>query len=287
MSAALPLALAFLMWVVGLQLKANHLWQVFRHPRALLIGLAIQVGLLPLMAFGIGNLLALPPVMFLGLLIIAISPGGITSNYVALLAEADVALSTAMTLITSLIAGFTIPLLLASGLSPIAVPEIAGIASLGRMALAMTAVTAVPLLLGMALRRYAAATTSRFERSIGIASKLVFAAVVLATFWQNRDALLADFTGIGPACILLNFGAIAAGLATRWIAGLTAPQSLAIAIEAGLQNAAVAILVATVMLQRPELAIPALVYAVVMNISSVAILSFRAAGRRRSLRTQP
>jgi BASS family bile acid:Na+ symporter len=274
MTVALPLALAFLMWVVGLQLRASHLWQVFRQPKALIVGLVVQVGLLPMMAFGIGHLLALPPVLFLGLLIIAISPGGITSNYVTLLAGADVALSTAMTLVTSLVAGFTIPLLLTSGLSLVEVSEISGIASLVRMVLAMTAVTAVPLLFGMAVRRFAPTAAGRLEGSVGFISKLVFAAVVLTTFWQNRAVLVAHFASIGPACVLLNVGAIAAGLATRWAARLSDHQSLAISIEAGLQNAAVAIFVATVMLLQTELAAPALVYAVVMNVSSIGIIFF-------------
>jgi BASS family bile acid:Na+ symporter len=271
---ALPLGLAFLMVVVGLRLDAGQLWWTLRQPTALLAGLTAQMLVLPLLALTIARGLALPPDLALGLLIIAISPGGITSNYVALLTGADVALSTAMTLITTLAASFTIPLVL--GLQGVS----SGPTGLLHIALAMTAASAGPLLIGMGFKRLLPVLAQRLESSLGKAAKLVFAGVVLATFWQNRETLLAHLPAIGLACILLNLGAMAAGFAGRLLPGVTAQQSLAMAIECGLQNAAVAMFLCGSVLHRAELQAPALVYAVVMNVSVLGLVFYGQGGAR-------
>ena len=263
----LPISLAFLMFTVGLRLSFGHLAGTAAKPGPLLAGLAVQMVVLPALAWGIIHLFRLPPEAALGLMIIAVCPGGITSNYVSLLAGADVALSTAMTLVTSLAASLSIPLLL--GLSGIEV----GATSLVRMAVVMTAVTAVPLFLGMAPRAFAPATAERISRATDKLAKAVFAGIVLATFWQNREALITSAADTGPAVVLLNVTAVLIALATRFLPGVSRPQSLAIAVETGLQNAAIAIFICSSLLGRPELAVPALIYAVVMNVTALVLVA--------------
>lgn len=278
-AALLPIGLAVLMLVVGLRLAPAGLAGVIRRPKALIVGLAVQMGALPLLALAIAWLLALPPAAAAGLLVVAVAPGGITSNYVALAAGADLALSTAMTLITSLAAAVTIPLVLALGgpLVGLGAADDGGLALL-RSAAAMVLVTALPLALGMAIARLAPAAVSRADRALRLMSGLVFAAIVLATFWDNRAAMAAHAATVGPAAALLNLGAIATAFAAAALARLGRRQGLAIAIETGLQNVALAIVVATSLLGRAELTTPVLVYAVVMNLSAPALL---AVGRRQ------
>lgn len=262
----LPIALAFLMFTVGLRLSLANLAATATRPFPLLAGLFVQVLLLPAMAWVIIRIMDLPPEAALGLMIIAVCPGGITSNYVSLLAGADVALSTAMTLVTSIAASLSIPMLL--GLSGIEV----GATSLVRMALVMTAVTAVPLLLGMVPRALAPALAQRLSRATDAPAKVVFAGIVLATFWQNRDALVASAGDTGPAVLVLNVCAVAVALCTRFLPGISRAQSLAIAVETGLQNAAIAIFICSSLLGRPELAVPALIYAVAMNVTALVLV---------------
>ena len=263
----LPSALAFLMFTVGLRLAVADLSATARAPRALLAGLVVQMLVLPALAWILIRLLHLPPDIALGLMIIAICPGGITSNYVSLLAGADVALSTAMTLVTSLAASLTIPALL--GLSGIEI----GTTSLLRMALVMTAVTAVPLAAGMLVRRSKEARASTIAAALDRPAKLVFAGIVLATFWQNREVLLVHAGETGPAVVMLNVGAVLLALSTRLVRGISRTQALAIAVETGLQNAAIAIFICTSLLGRAELAVPALIYAVVMNLTALALVA--------------
>jgi BASS family bile acid:Na+ symporter len=272
----LPLALAFLMFAVGLRLTPGHLLATATHPRALVSGLAIQILALPALAWLIIRLFGPPPEVALGLMIISVCPGGITSNYVSLLARADVALSTAMTLVTSLAACLTIPLLLrlsGIGISP---------ASLIRMAIAMTAVAALPLLLGMGFNVFRNEAARRLQSRLDLPSRLVFAGIVLATFWQNREALIGSATIAGPPVVVLNLAAILLALSTRFLPGITRSQASAIAVETGLQNAAIAIFICTGILGRPELAVAALIYAVVMNITALGLIAL---GRRQQ--TEP
>jgi BASS family bile acid:Na+ symporter len=104
-------------------------------------------------------------------------------------------------------------------------------------------------------------------------AKLVFAGLVLATFWQNREALLASALVTGLAIVLLNFGGIVMALSTRLLPGISGAQATAIAIETGLQNAAIAIFVCSALLGKPGLAVPALVYAVVMNVTALVLVA--------------
>src|SRR5690606_3807171 len=108
----LPIALAFLMFIVGLRLGFGDFRAIARSPAALAAGLAAQVLLLPAIALGLAYVFGLTPAMRLGLIVVAAAPGGITSNFIAVLSRADVALSTAMTLVTSLLAVVSIPLIL-------------------------------------------------------------------------------------------------------------------------------------------------------------------------------
>lgn len=270
-SALLPLGLAFLMFVVGMRLTLAGLADIFRHPVALFAGLSVQMVLLPVVAAVLAALFAMPAEMAAGLLVIAAAPGGITSNYVALVSRADVALSTAMTLVTSLLACLTIPLvLMAAGLS---LGEGSPVAAMLRMSVAMFSVTGAPLAIGMALRRFLPAVAVRLDRPLDLASRLVFAAIVLSTFWQNREAMIAYALDVGPPAALLNVTAIAAGLGVARLLGLPRRQGYAIAIEAGLQNAAMAMFVAATIFGQPALAVPALVYAVIMNVSALGLIA--------------
>lgn len=270
----LPLALAVLMFVVGLRLTMAGLASQFRHPRALLTGLAVQVVGLPVLALVLSGVLGLAPDVAIGLLVIAVAPGGITSNYVAMAARADLALSTAMTLVTSLAAAVTIPAVLWMSGAAFAGTNLSGLL---RTSLLMFAVSAVPMLLGMGLRRLRPDFAARFGRPLDRLSAAVFALIVLATFWENREAMLMHAASIGPAAVLLNGLAIATGFVVGHLARLEPSQRLAIAIEVGLQNVALAMVVATTLLGRSELTAPALVYAVVMNVAALGLIAL---GRR-------
>lgn len=274
MSLLLPLGLVFLMFVVGLRLEPGALTACFARPRALAAGLAAQIVALPALAAALAHLFALDAPLAAGLVVVAAAPGGITSNYAAALARADVALSTAMTLTTSLLAFATLPLALR--LTGIGAAASAG-DGLAAMSAATAAACALPLAAGLATRRRAPAFAARVGAPLDRAARLVFAAIVLATFWLNRVALSDHAATLGPAVVALNLGGIAAAALIAALARLSSAQRRAAMMETGLQNVAMALFVADKAFGGGAVAIPALLYAVAMNAAALALI---AAGRR-------
>ena len=107
----LPIALAIIMFGLGLDLTLNDFRRVGRHPRAVAVALACQLILLPAICFGLVVLLDLPPLLGIGMLLLAASPGGTSANLFSHLFHGDVALNITLTAINSVIALFTLPLI--------------------------------------------------------------------------------------------------------------------------------------------------------------------------------
>lgn len=265
MNALLPLGLAVIMLAVGLKLAPDDFRRLAARPKAAAAGVTAQVLLLPLLALGIGAVYPLSPAMAAGFLIIAACPGGITSNLLTLLARGDVALALTVTAISTLLSTVTLPAIagLAAGADGLSLP-------FGPTFGGVFVMTAVPTAVGMAWRWRFPAAAATAERTIRPAAVAAFAAIVVFTFVKERAAIIDYGATVGPAVALLNLVAMAcaAGLATAL--RLDPPQRTAITLECGLQNAAVAIVIGNVALGDPLLTVPAVLYAVMMNLSAVA-----------------
>ncbi len=108
----LPLALAIIMFGLGLSLSLEDFKRIFKHPKAMLIGSMTQLILLPALGFGIAALLLSGnPELAIGLIILAMCPGGPTSNLLTHLASGDTALCISLTAISSIVKIFTIPIM--------------------------------------------------------------------------------------------------------------------------------------------------------------------------------
>ncbi len=266
-SAFLPVAMMVLMLSLGLRLRGADLAATLRQPRALAAGLAVQMLALPVLAWLIGTALRLEPAVFAGLMLVAASPGGVSSNYITHLARGAVALSVAMTLVTSLAAPLSLPVVLAaSGIAPPAP------ALLARISLAMTAVGIAPLLAGMALTRFAPGVSGWLAPRLAPLAKGLFALMVLATFVQNWGAMRAAAGAAGLAVLVLATAAPLLGLGVARLLALGPVAGRTIAIEASLQNVALTIFVAGPVMGRPELALPGLIYALAMNLCALILV---------------
>ena len=269
----LPLGLILLMFVVGLRLRPAALRGVLGRPKALATGLVVQLLALPVVALLLGTLFGLTGPMLLGLVLVAAAPGGVTSNYIAHLAKAELALSAAMTLVTTALASITIPLVL--GLSGLG--EISGASGLTKLSMIMLVVAVAPMALGMGLATWKPRWAEVILTGLEPVAKLVFAAMVLATFIQNWGPMQANMGTVGPAVVLLNLAALGLAFAAGQGMRLTTPDRRAIMVEASLQNVAVALFVAGAVLGQPAASVPALIYAMMMNLSALVQIM---AGRR-------
>jgi BASS family bile acid:Na+ symporter len=283
----LPLALAFIMFSLGLALRGDDFRGVFVHWRALLIGLAGQILMLPLLAAALGVGLGLSPTMLLGLMLIAASPGGVSSAFLTHLARGNTALSLVVSACSSLLAVFSLPLVikLLLGWQAAAVdaaPFTPGDMPLGKLFGGVLVVTTLPIVVGMLLRLRFKLIGERGERIVGRLATGFFVAIVVVTFVSHRSTIIDGFPEVGSATVLLNLLTMLGGALLAWAGGLQRRETIAISLECGLQNAGLGIFVALAVFQRPELAVPSVVYALTMNLGAVIFLGIVRAQQRRA-----
>lgn len=273
----LPLALAFIMFSLGLALRADDFRSVVIHWRALLIGLAGQILMLPLLAATLGVGLGLSPTMLLGLMLIAASPGGVSSAFLTHLARGNTALSLVVSALSSLLAVFSLPLviklLLGWQAAGVAAPSFSpGDMPLGKLFGGVLVVTTLPIVVGMLLRLRFKLIGERGERIVGRLATGFFVAIVVVTFVAHRSTIIDGFPEVGSATVLLNLLTMLGGVLLAWAGGLQRREAIAISLECGLQNAGLGIFVALAVFQRPELAVPSVVYALTMNLGAIIFL---------------
>ncbi len=271
-SILLPIGLAFIMLAVGLGLTPVAFGRIKERPAALGWGLAAQVFALPAIAFAIASLIGLSPTMSVGLMILAAAPGGITSNFLTMLARGDTALSITLTVITSLLAIATVPVVVAIALGFFAGEAATIRLPVGHTVLAILLITALPLIAGMALRVRFPSLTHRAVPTARRLATAIFAAIVVGAFWGQWNDIERHWQDVGPAVVLLNLVTMALGFGIAAMLRLDIRQSIAIAVECGLQNVALAIFVAVTLIGVQSLMIPAVIYALVMNVSVFAVI---------------
>ena len=271
--------LTVLMFDLGLTLRLKDFYQVITKPKAFIVALTGQIILLPLIAFGLGHLFRLPPVFFIGLMLIACSPGGSSSNIFSKLAGGDVALSVTLTAMSSLITLLTIPILM--GWVTASTGAEAGITlPVGNMLKQNLLLMLLPVLLGIALNRWWGKAAAKIDK---VLSKAAFPALMLlvAVFFAQHYRTIFDNIGKVGSCVtalILLAAGIAAALSRLF--RISGSQRRTVVIEVGMQNAAQAIALATspFVFDNQEMAIPAILYSLMMNVvllSYVAIIKKR------------
>jgi BASS family bile acid:Na+ symporter len=259
----LPLALAFNMLALGVGLTPADFRRIFAAPKAFMAGAALQFISLPLLAILIVALIPAPPVLKVGIVLLAACPGGTTSNLLTHMARGDVALSISLTALTSLLSMVTVPVVLMIALALFMGPEApqVGLVTTG---LLIFLLTVVPVGIGMGLRRIAPGFALALERRSRFLSGLVFVAVVLATVISEGASIITSFIEAGIVSLILNVAAMSVAFAAASLLALRMRQRIALTLECGLQNATLAIVVASTMLGDIAYAVPAAVYGLLM-----------------------
>ena len=268
----LPLALAFIMFSLGLTLVVDDFRRVFTRPKAMLVGLVGQMLLVPLFAFVVARAWGLAPEMAVGLMILAACPGGVSSGLLTHLARGDTALSISLTAVTSVAAVLTVPFVVDLSMREFMQTGVSVDFPLLKMVRGVFLLTTVPVLLGMGLKAWRPALALRLEHPTGRLATLLFVLIVLATFVSQRRVLLDNLGSIGPAAMLLNLVIIAAGFAMAAAAGLLRRDRIAVATECGLQNAGLGIFIAASVMQSPAMTVPSVVYALLMNFGAIGFV---------------
>ena len=261
--------LIVLMFLLGTDLNKDSFTNVARNPRAVIIGMTGQLLILPVIAFVLACLLKLPPVYFMGIMLIACCPGGSSSNVFSMLAKGDVALSVTLTAISSILTMFTIPAIMEFVSN--FVSEQSGIdinLPFGKLIVQNIVLLFVPLILGILFRKFYPATAAKVNKILG---KLAFPALMtlaLIFFLQYTEEIKANFAVLGITITVLILAAmLCSSLLSRLTKSNTAVRRT-IVIEVGMQNAAQAISIASspFIFNNGEMALPAIIYALLMNV---------------------
>ena len=265
----LPLALGVIMFGLGLGLTVDDFRRVARYPRAVLLGLFLQTGVLPWVAFALALLFRLSPELAVGLMLLAASPGGATANIYSHLAHGDVALNITLTAINSLLCLATLPVILNLslgyflGAGQYVAPPVQKIVE-------VAVIIVMPVAIGMAVRRFAPGFAARMEKPVRLLSVLVLALLIVAAVVQAWSTLLAWFAVVGLACLLFNLASMGAGYAAPLALRLPRRQAVAIAMEIGIHNGTLAIFIALSVLGNAAMSVPAAVYSLLMFFTAAA-----------------
>lgn len=277
----LPVALAFIMFSLGLGLTFGDFARVARQPRDFLIGAASQLVLLPLVAWLLVSVWALPPELALGVMIIAAAPGGVTSNILTALARGDVALSISLTAVISLVCVITIPLIVVFAHDRLMGSAATGDISVAKTAISVFVIVTVPVTIGLLVRHFADTFAHRVEPATRHISTVLFVIVLAGAIYQERDNIVTYFAQAGLVTLALNVAmmVLAWGMARLFASG--ARQQIAISMECGLQNGTLAIAVAAVLFGGGLVAVPAATYSLIMFATALIYVAIarRSAGQ--------
>lgn len=265
-SVFLPIAIAIIMLGMGLSLVPADFKRVLLYPKAMTVGLIGQLVILPIVGFMVASIFPLRPEMAVGIMILALCPGGPTSNLITYLSRGDVALSVTLTAVSNLLTVFSIPFLVNFSLQhfmgtgqTIQLPVLQTIIQIAIL-------TIIPVALGMLINARWPTFAANADTPVKIASSFLLVLVILAAIIRERNTIVGFFIEVGPAVLVHNVIGMALGFGLAWLARLTWPQQIAIPIEVGIQNGTLAIAIASApfMLNNPDMAVPPAIYSLIM-----------------------
>lgn len=270
-----PLALAYIMFTLGMGLQVADFRVIAQNPKAFFMGIFNQVLVLPLVALAIVLIAKPMPELAFGIMLLSFCPGGMTSNLLSYYAKGNVALSIALTGTVSILSIFTLPLFIAYGYSYFT-KDTANSISMVKMGIAVFLLTTLPVILGMLTRHKAADFTKRNRKRFEVLASVFFVLIVIVAIITNWASLMKNFTAIGieltsMVVILLSFG-----LLSSFVIGLPWIDRKTVAIESGIQNGATAIALAPIIVGTtkalPVIALPAAVYSVIMYLVALPFI---------------
>ena len=282
----LPLALAIVMLGMGLSLVPEDFKRITRYPKAVAVGTLCQVLLLPLIGALITLVVPMQPAIAVGLIVLAVCPGGPSSNLVTYLAKGDVALSVTLTAVSSIITVFTIPLFANLALQYFLGKSAAIAMPIGSTMLQIFLITLLPTAIGMAIRHQFPDAARRLEKQMSRFAVGLLSLIIVLLLVREGSKLPGFLVQVGIGVVLLNLLAMLAGFLAGKLFRLSLAQQICIAIEVGIQNGTLAITITAGLLNNPDMAVPAAVYSLLMYVTGFGAILYgrQAIGSASSLK---
>ncbi|WP_156189180.1 bile acid:sodium symporter family protein [Acinetobacter indicus] len=261
----LPLALAIIMVGLGLELTPKDFARVTKHPKAVLVALFCQLVLLVGIAFLLCKILVLPPLLAVGMMLLAASPGGSTANLFSYLFKGDLALNITLTAINSVIAALTLPIIVNFAIAHFLQAD----QSIGLQfskILQVFGIIIVPVIIGMLIRHYAPRLTEKLNKPLRIFAVIFLILIIIGAIVQERHNILNYIGDIGLATALFCISSLVIGYFVPRLFGINSAQARASAFEIGIHNSTLAMTIALTVMASSTVAMPAAVYSIFMYI---------------------
>jgi BASS family bile acid:Na+ symporter len=259
----LPVALGVIMFGLGLDLTPGDFARIGKRPKAVAIALACQLLLLPAACFGLVLLFRLPPVLAVGMMLLAASPGGTTANLYSHLFRGDVALNISLTAINSVIAVLTLPVIVNLSIAWFQPGDMTVGLQL-KKTIEVFMIVLAPVCLGMLVRGFKPGFARAMDKPVRLASVVILTLVIAGAVVSNFAVLKNDFIALAGIVVSFCVLSLCIGFMVPRLFRINREQSIASAFEVGLHNATLAIVIAQSVLMVPDMSLPAAVYGVLM-----------------------
>ena len=281
-SVLLPFCLAAMMFGMGLSLIAEDFTRVLNKPKSTFIGICCQILVLPCLAFLLATFFQLKQELAVGLMILSLVPGAVVSNFFTYLAKGNVALSISLTALVSLITPFSLPFLLALSTKYFSSNQSDFNLPFAQTSLSLLAITIVPVVIGMFVRKLFEAFAKKCEKITRIFSTTVLFLIVAGLIKRHWDIIPESFAAIGLVCLLFNVLTFSTAYMISSFAGLSRKDVITIAIEAGFQSSAMALFIASTILGQGAMAIVPAVYSLVMFFTGGGLIYYLSKYEKKS-----
>lgn len=266
----LPLALAFIMFSLGLGLRVADFKRVVAQPTAFLVGVVCHFVALPLVCYAMLGLWGMTGAFAVGFMILAACPTGSTSNLLTFIARGDVALAVSFTAVASVVTIFTLPVMVAWALQHYMGASRAVDVPVGLIMGQVSLMLGLPVAIGMLVRHVASARADKLEGPATKAATALFIVIVILAIVKNWAVLTASFGELAPFAIALNLTMLAIGYGAALLVRLPRKQAVTLGIETAVQNATLALVVASTILKDDTMSVPGAVYGVLMYAGGLA-----------------
>ncbi|WP_283788117.1 bile acid:sodium symporter family protein [Bermanella sp. WJH001] len=281
----LPLSLFIIMLGMGLALKPVDFKMVMVRPKAVALGLVAQMLMLPILAYLIVLAFGMTGAVAVGVMILALCPGGTTSNLYTYLAKGDIALSVTLTSLVSLIAPFTVPLMIVMFMSMLMGQEEYIHLPVLKTIIQLVVITILPISIGMYIHNKKPQWAQKADKPVKVFSILFLFLIVAMIVFNNLHNMAEYFAKAGLAAIILNIASMVLGYILAKVAQLNEAQSKAIGIEVGFQNGTLAIVIALTLLENTEMAIAATCYSLSMFVTGAVFAMVLANRSKKAVET--
>lgn len=263
----LAASLIIIMLGMGLSLVIADFKRIFIYPKAILIGLANQIILLPIIGFVLASIFPLQPEIAIGIMILAACPGGPTSNLISHLAKGNIALSVTLTAFSSFITILTIPFIINFALEHFLKEGQMIRLDIVKTIIQILVITVIPVIIGMMIRRYREAFALKMAKPVRRASAIVITLVIVGLVIKEKDNFISYLEQAGLVALCLNVITMIVGYFSAKLFNVDDKSAISISIESGIQNGTLAISIAVVLLNNASYAIAPAVYSLLMFFS--------------------